>query len=348
MRSASDWLSYHIFYHGDRELLLRRALTPAIGTLRRRSEIDAFFFIRYSLGGPHLRCRLLPAAGAAADVGRVFEANIDRVLQQWPSSESLSAGSIAGADRSLLANDPSEEFQAAVVPDNSWVRADFQPEVERYGGESLIGAALELFSVSSSVALHGLDQRRALSAGRRLQESLSLLLLQAWGSSISTAELLELVSYGASWWKRLEPIVMRAGQVFERSPEHYCGLVRHALDEARSPANVHPAQQLLLLGARALRRRLSDRPHFIRRRILTSQLHMTANRLGLGNTDEAYLCQLLRLALSKLASTEASLWRDLEGDLRSRYDPTAGTDLGTLVGAGLDAVSALDSPPRPA
>ncbi len=51
-----EWRSYHLFYHGDRDLVLR--LWPTLAPLILSRIVDSFFFLRYSLGGPHIRIRL--------------------------------------------------------------------------------------------------------------------------------------------------------------------------------------------------------------------------------------------------------------------------------------------------
>ena len=66
--SDADWLSFHAHYHGDRDLPLRHAVASLVRRLRDDGLLESFFFMRYSLGGPHIRLRLRPAAGGADPV----------------------------------------------------------------------------------------------------------------------------------------------------------------------------------------------------------------------------------------------------------------------------------------
>ena len=81
----SRWQAFHLFYHADRNLLLLRLIRPLVGSLARAGAIDRFFFVRYELGGPHVRLRLRSTPGAMDVVEeRVREASAD-YFARWPS-----------------------------------------------------------------------------------------------------------------------------------------------------------------------------------------------------------------------------------------------------------------------
>ena len=60
-----------------------------------------------------------------------------------------------------------------------------------------------------------------------------------------------------------------------------------------------------------------------RRSIGVSQMHMTANRLGLENADEAYLTRLLTRACESLPSSCSSTWELLPGALHAGAPPSS-------------------------
>ena len=65
--------SYHVFYHGRLDQPLLQLVYPAVRELWLRGRCRRFFFIRYALGGPHLRLRLFCARAHAEEVDRLVQ-----------------------------------------------------------------------------------------------------------------------------------------------------------------------------------------------------------------------------------------------------------------------------------
>src|SRR3954451_23309696 len=57
MESWRLWRAARVFYHGDRDAMLRHLVWPLLTQLTAERLCDRFYFVRYSLGGPHLRLR---------------------------------------------------------------------------------------------------------------------------------------------------------------------------------------------------------------------------------------------------------------------------------------------------
>jgi thiopeptide-type bacteriocin biosynthesis protein len=56
------WVSLHVFYSGDADPMMVEAVRPLVARLREDGLIEAWFFIKYWKGGPHLRLRFKPVS----------------------------------------------------------------------------------------------------------------------------------------------------------------------------------------------------------------------------------------------------------------------------------------------
>lgn len=298
----SDWGSYHFFYHGDRIRLLRDLVRPLLRSLLAADRIESFFFIHYRLGGPHVRLRLRWASGSRA----TGEAEVLQVAQdffaRFPSTATLPEETLRQQNRGILATDPSEE-EDAVYPDNSCVMLPFRPETERYGGAALLGASLDFFALSSLLALRFAALHGGAPREQQLPKILRLLVRQAWGLARGDGELLRLLSY-APETDRLASVVEKGERVFDRQRELFCGLVEAALEETDLP-------DWDLQAARLLARDLQPVDETTRWRIAASQMHMTANRLGLTNLEEVYLGRIARRSAETLLAAKDEFRRHL-------------------------------------
>lgn len=288
-----SWISYHFYYHGDRDLLLRELLRPLAEQWLASGEVELLFLVRYPLGGDHVRFRFLPSPGADRErLGRRAEEAADAFFARRPSLETRPAATIAAEAAIVLASDPNET-DAAVYPDNSWRLHEFAPETERYGGPAALSFSFELFTISSLEALL-FAARAEPKRSRRLTAALALLAGQAAAFARGEEELGGLLAYAEAW----------------QAPGRFAALAKadevYAQSAALAPALLEVAEKALpslsaRLGALArgsggLRRRLElagCTPERIRL-IGASQLHMTANRLGLSNSEEVYLSRLAR------------------------------------------------------
>lgn len=313
---STEWISYHLFYHGDLDRLLRELVRPTVVSWIASSHIDRFFFLRYGLGGPHVRLRIRARQRQRQHLADTLKAAADEFFARWPSTASLTPADIRRNNRAFLANDPDTDPEQSYA-DNSLHEIPFRPETERYGGAALLDASLELFTIDSVSNLVWLDDHREASSGRRLGAALGRWIEGAWGLAANTEELLSLFGYGMQGWGKAQPEIVRHGdRVFAQQGPFYTSLVRRRLDELMA----HTAAAALPVTAEAARRlawtiRAADVAG--RRRIAISQLHMAANRLGLGNPEEVYLSRLLTRAGNELTA-EQSFWNGIEDALHAK------------------------------
>jgi hypothetical protein len=306
---GAEWHAYYVFYHGDRDLLLRELVHPLVSELVRARDIDRFFFVRYALGGPHvrLRWRATSEAHAAAAEAALAQAAA-RFFRDWPSSTSIPEERIREANRPLLLDAMAGPADDQVYPDNSWRRFPVELEVERYGGPQRLPASLDLFTVSSALVL-GWLARSGDSPARMRAAGLRIMLQMAWGlAGGDETVFLELAGYAPRLMGSEFDACSRQGDtVFGRRPSRMVEAVRLELARLTGGAGTFEPDGLAASASRLISEAdgISASPswHFG-----ASHIHMTANRLGLTNAEEVYLSRMLWLALVALRRDEPRVW----------------------------------------
>jgi hypothetical protein len=306
----SKWYSYHFFYSGDRNIVLLYFFRPAVSALRSEDCIDSFFFIRYPLGGPHVRLRLRVLPGQFERVEGILTRLALEFFDRWPSTAAMSQDG-----RVCLAGViPQDQADPAGYPDNALLRFSFEPETERYGGESLLPVSLDFFFVSSIVSLGFVTVNYRKPWASQLPRAMSMLVQQAWGFADDEGEFLDLFAYRLPVWKTVaESVCDRGDKVFEAQREVFRSLLMRELTalSCDTPTLYAEASQRLAWEIRAA-------DPGVRRQIGTSQIHMTANRLGLSNPDEIYLGRIVCRAIHEIAEVEPDSWGRLVEFLASR------------------------------
>jgi hypothetical protein len=335
------WLAYHVFYHGPLEQVLLRLVYPAFRELWLRDRTRRFFFLRYALGGPHVRLRLRGAPAGRQEVERVLHRRAASFFARFPAAQELSEAVIRERNRRILATDP--DGVDAVYPNHSVIELPFHPEVERYGGAELIDDSLTFCVVASAHALRFLERRAGESKSRRLSGALRMLLRQALGFAADGDELLRLLAYAAV---REEDacgrLIARADQEFARQPESYLRLAAEeiALLAERDPRR-RPRDCWLGEAARRLRGRIRGASDPARWRIMGSHLHLSANRIGLSVPEEIYLGRLLGRAVRCLLESAPAAADSFQAAMASAQDLESAAAADAAAGAGLEAVAAL-------
>jgi hypothetical protein len=310
---ASEWVSYHLFYHQPGDRLLLRLVLPLVRELRRRGRISRFFFIRYGEGGPHIRLRLLcdPRHKKTADAS--LRRRAARFFERWPSGPLDGGGE---ARRQTWYSLVGDSRGGATYPDNSAVEIPFEPEVERYGGADLLDDSLEYFYRSSLCVLRLAARHRGMDKPFLLGLGLRLLWWQALGFAAGREELSRLAAYMAGA-RQGGALVERADREFAARGDSYARLLRGEIERLRDGEPLAESPEFLLAAAaRHLRQRIRGAGEEARWRILSSQLHMTANRLGLLKLEELYLGRLLWRALQH-AGSDPGVWPVLDPLLKA-------------------------------
>ena len=300
----AGWIAYQLFYHEDRDRALREFITPSLGDLWRQERIHSFFFVRYALGGPHLRLRVRVCPNRGEEVAAILERDAAVFLARHPSTATWSEDKILRQNRTLLAHDREEE-DCGIYPDNTFLPVPPRFEIERYGGPALLGASLDFFALSSLFVLRFLALHAVTPPARRLPVILRILARQAFGLATDGDDLLGLLAYAGGSPAPLASFALRGDQVFETRKETFRTLL------AAEVGALAQGPSLETEAARRLRRAIAGADAAIRQRIVWSQMHMTANRLGLLNPEEVYISRLLWRSVRDLADRSPGLWRDL-------------------------------------
>lgn len=313
-----EWLSFHLYYHEDPGRAVTGFVAPAVSAALGSGWIERFFFLRYSLGGPHVRVRLRPVPGCEAAVAEATRQAAEDFLHRTPSTRPLAEEVIRGQNRAILASDPHETDDAA-YPDNTFLSFPFRPEVERYGGEGQLDLSLYVFTASSLEALRFLASHSAEPTSRRLVLALRFLLRQALYFAADEEELRSLLGYAiATWGDSCQGILEKGERVFGQQQDAFGQILRRAVENLAAEA----LNGGLTLGAAVHRLSfsLAGRERTARWRIGGSHLHMTANRLGLSNPEEVYVGRLLTAAAEHFLAADPGFRRDLQEALAARRD----------------------------
>ena len=309
---ASRWLSHHLHWRGDRDPILWHVARPVLATLLAEEAIDSFFFIRYGEGGEHVRLRLRLAPEVAPEgAGARAHGLLSDAMAAWQQS----------------LDDPGHADDQDRIR-----RAPFELEIQRYGGDTVFPCSLDFFAISS---VNALDFVRAWSGqprGRQLPEIMGRLICQAFALARDDDELVHLLDYYEERRATMPQILTRADQMFEARTDGFVQRFQDTLTAAMQvgePPWDAPAQaarqpeSALIHGARCLSLALAGTGDAARRQVARSQMHMTANRLGLKNPEEAYLTQILHRCAGAVRERSVGFWDAAADYLRRRPGGTA-------------------------
>jgi hypothetical protein len=306
-----DWRAYYVFYHADRNRLLRGLVLPLVRQLFQDGAIDRFFFVRYGLGGPHLRLRWRVTDTAAAGAAETALAHAAaKFFAHTPSRNSLSEEQIRQTNHRFQLDGTLPSDRCEAYPDNTWRRFPAEFEVERYGGPEHLDASLDLFALSSAHVLRRFANQGEGSAWVRTA-ALRAVLHLAWGFAGDDEALFgDLVGYGPRLMGDDFASCARAGEaVFakRRAP-----LVDMVCSELTWLTEQHAALDPLgLAGAACVLVGETGGGGTRRWHFAESHIHMTANRLGLTNAEEVYLSRMLWAAVEAVRREQPETWRRL-------------------------------------
>jgi thiopeptide-type bacteriocin biosynthesis protein len=263
------WLS--VYVHGDDlTALLRSGIRPFVEETRALCE--RFFFIRYWEGGPHIRLRMRPADGVELEVLR---------------------SRVDGAFGTV-------------------VHAPYEPELERYGGTQRMEIAERQFEASSRAVLTVLDDDWPYDKvlGTAITMHAALAAAAGWSRGEAAAFFRRAIAGLAHWLVGPQPSAEAMQELLGAFAVRFTPqreALRGHVDAVWQAVLADDCADVPWVAAwttemRAVLAELrgtfggSLDPAFA---ILVSYLHMTNNRLGVSNRDEAYLSYLLAASLAE-------------------------------------------------
>lgn len=328
---ADDWLAYHVFYASDSNPIIVEALRPLARDLRDDGLIDNWFFIKYWMEGPHVRARFHPVSNSVReDVDKRVSAALDSFLARRPALYEADPDVVSELYRDMFLAEYSQQKwdemygHDGAMPmraNNSWLRYEYEPEFDRYGGA--IGMAIgEWHFTHSSEMVASLLARsnphvRPILLGLAAQTSLML----AYAFLEDDDKVVTFFSsYRAFWEDSYGQNSEDYHDSFDKTVETSGSAIRDRMARIRAAAQgkvstLGPFERQwmdhclelrdkviragaageLLFTARdgsGEQRPLTDPASFIPV-VLSSYVHMTNNRLGVAILDEIYLSYLI-------------------------------------------------------
>lgn len=292
---SETWLSAHLFWPGSLDDLLRKYVTPLVAHCFRQQLATGFFFIRYAEGGPHVRLRLKASLAAHSTLAICMEQRFTRFLR---SQDRDRAGRPAVA---------AAEARVQFMP--------YEPEMARYGGPPGLPIAEVFFEASSRAALSWLRTQASEADSQRLPTALAL-------HTVFAAACLCRPPLAIDWLRRYtDDWLPHDPQAGPAQRAHWLALFAERYEWHRPALTALVARHWQPIAAsRVLPRWLTGfaaaahqaaecyqqavADPVQRQVIYASLLHMTNNRLGVPNHDEAFVAYLLGKSLQQLTSEQ--------------------------------------------
>jgi hypothetical protein len=285
-----SWISVHVFYDGDLDLVITDLLTTVQDRLDHVAAGGGLFFLRHWEGGPHLRIRVLAAPDRTDDVRRIVSGAITDFLSRLPAP---SRGTQADYDLyapSMAALEQMPSYERHRRPNNSFAFLPYRPETHKYGTGASLHAAEDHF-VRCSGAVRRLLATEP-SSNRRITAAFATLALNRWIASRGTGR----PGPGTPRWLPDGEAAAR----YERRRHTLLAIAgRTRALAVRPPGEPSGFAGALAASATALAGWIGE-PSAVRD-VLDMCAHLTCNRLGVSLTEESYLRDLADRAFAEIS-----------------------------------------------
>ena len=328
-KNKKVWLAAHLYYSGNSDFFIIKAIAPFIQQVLKSKKVKHYFFIRYWERGPHIRIRFKGNSDVLINEIKPFIIDFfQKYYDQYPSKRQ---------DPEWVKDLPENEKW---FPNNSIQFVEYEPEVERYGGIKAIAIAEEQFQASSAAIIKKMMRTPDFDYNTSLGMAIKLHLLFAKAMNMNINEMkLFFTAIAYHWFDKAYPhnihklsaeqkeeltkkIKDAFKNTFEASKTGLINLHRNILSAleaedsfSESELNVwykknkKIAEKLeankLLPGASGYHNYYAKMVGISTEKsilwmILESYVHMTNNRLGILNRDEAYLGYLIKESLANI------------------------------------------------
>jgi hypothetical protein len=311
-KTEKTWLSAYLYRTGSWQTFLTEAVNPFVTAALAEGLAEQFFFIRYGERGPHIRLRL---KGERSTIEQRLKPRLESYFLDY-----FAANPTQRVDPPELNDLPPEQQW---FPNDSIQFIDYEPEVKRYGGPTGILIAEKQFEASSRAVLSILaanetwNYQRALGAasqlhlgfvfalGMALEEAKQFFtyiyalepsrlpagfrrrrgeLTRSFEEKFNQQKAILLPFYQQLWQALVD------GITFEQAwlNEWVKTMIDIGLEWKQSLAQglLNPSGLVIRYGEGAVE---FTKNNHILWSIIASNFHMTNNRLGIVNEDEAYL-----------------------------------------------------------
>ncbi|MET3114168.1 thiopeptide-type bacteriocin biosynthesis protein [Pedobacter sp. CG_S7] len=298
-RDERIWVSAHLFYAQDRNKLLTKCIAPFIRDMMIEDTLENYFFVRYSESGPHIRLRL-----ATSPVNEDhYREELMKRFQDFSKLHPSKIERITPVDEHSLA-------------DNSLHFVAYIPELARYGDEKTIGFAEAQFASSSKAVLKTL-MKAAPNWNTASELILALKMHLAFFSSLGfdIQSIIKICKYFVDQWlpKLYDPTKLihherhqllskfedrfkaYQDEILPAICDYHYGILNDGYLKDPLMNDYYLEGKQMMLSYESANFNLSNEPE-----IVTSFIHMTHNRIGIVNYDEAYIIYLLYRCLESI------------------------------------------------
>ncbi len=324
------WLGCYIYCCEPWEPLLMNCIKPLVRAVLDEGQAEQYFFIRYWERGPHIRLRF---KGDRAGMEETVRPKLDECFHKY-----FAGNPSRRDDPDWAATLPEEQKW---FPDNSLQYIEYEPEVSRYGGPVGMDISERQFQISSGTVLavmedcDGWDYERAMGAaiqlhlgfafalGMDLPEAISfytrisrLWLARSFGyvpgmdkEEAMTRKEATLTAFEENFQKQKEVLIPFHQTIWEAFADDVLfeqDWLNNWLRDMRQIGDRLKSAQAE--GQLEFPDQFTPDPNSTVPRdrqllwvILESYVHMTNNRLGILNRDEAFLGHLIHHSLLHLA-----------------------------------------------
>jgi thiopeptide-type bacteriocin biosynthesis protein len=327
--TKKTWLAAYLYRGEPWEDFLTGTVMPFVDDVFEKKLADQFFFIRYWERGPHMRLRFKGDTGVLEEkVKPQLDDHFNNYFKQHPSERK------EFEDMEKLP--PEQQW----FPNDSVQYIEYEPEVERYGGPVGILVAEKQFEISSRAVSAVIEECDTWDYDRALGAAIQLHLGFAFAMGMNLMETAAFYSRIFNVWfsraygytpdtpaeeiKNRQEITMKAFEEnFARQESTlvpYHRTIWDAFTEGaffeqewlnrwldgmagiKEELKTIQRQKKLVIPTWFKQERLEDIPEENQDlwAILESYVHMTNNRLGILNRDEAYLGYLIKESLNKM------------------------------------------------
>lgn len=305
----SNWLSYHIFYNKDLDFIIIKLIVPLLESIIKKFSVKQYFFIRYWEDGAHIRLRLLTRnKNDKSDLHNY----INNYLENY----------IGTSNESEIVN---------------YIQSEYTPETARYGGNTGVKIAEKQFYTSSQVILWLIKNSGDWNYNMAFKYSILLNILFLLSFKLNQEEIDSFLNHFTADWINFifkNPYALK--DEFKEEYDHRLSsfnalfikqkdqliriyteyIVAAKNDSIESPdllkwLNDNRLIYSLLLkaekenkitqldeGFKNLNNPFNDH-NFTKWKIYGSYMHMTNNRLGILNQDEAYIAYIVKMIFAE-------------------------------------------------
>lgn len=323
MQNDLPWISAYLFYSGSFDEILDKAVAPFISHVLEKHLAQHYFFIRYHERGPHIRLRFQCNDRSGC-------ARLENELKVYFSEFFTAHPSIRADEKMPAGLSPRQQW----LPNNSIVLHKYEPETERYGGTFGVKLSELQFEYSSRAVLSAIHQSVKWDYNRVLGCAIQMHLAFSFEAGMRIDRMIRFYNYVYGNWPswmysglhadgKEEEIEVKFAKMFDQQKKLLVPFAKNFLQrlqvgdkfatawlnewrenmQAFFP-EMNDAEKkgwIKYPEASADERLGADEKLWP---VLSSYVHMTNNRLGIYNHDEAYLAFLVSACLEHIKTEE--------------------------------------------